>query len=436
MLAPRTDEVNGKRDPKKFRKDHQINVCRFQAESIARNVSRFDLWLKPVHWGSMRMVVLKTLVYGLSVLLSTQATAKHRRSKPARLVDIAIFPTLTNSAKDEGLAAMLDAALQRATTEASLDAVVGASLGRRVEHPRRALASCARLPRCIAKLGDTIRAREVLYGTANPGAHGGIEVAIFVINSATASIARRTTLHIRRKSEVVPEVVRNFPALFETVAPPDFGPSGVPATTSKTTEVPDLAGLDGLELAPLPMASHDSTYRAGAQSGETIEPATVPKEKTSEQAASAVAEAEPNISHSDASVHEISALSATEPGTVPAVGSNQPVGAWPRYLFYSGAGTAGLGAAMLASGVYYGIRSQLDYNEAKKPSTQQIGSLKLRNRSWDEAERANLLYMLGGSVTIVGGVLLGLDLLASGQASDVSVSVGPDSIQAAVSGAW
>lgn len=318
---------------------------------------------------------------------------------------MAIFPTLGSPKGSAGILARLDRAVSESTAEARLNVLVGVSLTRRLKGgAKAAIESCRGDIDCVAKLGRRARSSEVLFARAVPRSVGGIKIVLVVVDVSKGAVVRKSTLEITMKGEVRSALAASFKEIFHVNPPASL--TSDPDTSDESGPGPDLAILELEPLPPLeaPPGPVETEHSIISSPTEGEEPGLVIGPPAETITATTVAATDPGMpDFSDDST-------LAEPKRTP-------------WLFYSGIGLAGLGAVAAVGGMFQGVQSVRHYNIGNDPATNQPQSHSMRNRSWDEADRANLLFMIGGSLAVAGGVLIVIDrVFASPPEASLAVS--------------
>ncbi len=324
---------------------------------------------------------------------------------------MAIFPTLGSPKRGAGILSRLDRALSESTSEARLNVLIGVSLTRRLKGgAKAAIENCRGDIDCVAKLGKRARSDEVLFARAVPRSVGGIKVVLVVVDVSTSAVARKSTLEIASKAEVRSALAASFKEIFRTDPPESLATDTDTSGASAEEPGPDWIGI---ELEPLPPLEAPP----GPKDPEPLIVSSPP----------AIEEPKLTIGPPEAATMQrnTAAVAATDPG-IPDFSAELPLESERTpWLFYSGVGLASLGGIAAGGGLFQGIQSIRHFNIANDPVTNQPRVLSMRNRSWDEADRANLLYMIGGGMAVAGAVLIVIDRVFSSP-PEASVAVSTD----------
>ncbi|MFC1611539.1 hypothetical protein ACFL6C_11320, partial [Myxococcota bacterium] len=135
---------------------------------------------------------------------------------------------------------------------------------------------------------------------------------------------------------------------------------------------------------------------------------------------------------------ELAAVSPTMATSGSVTESDQDEGG-SRVLTYSGIAVAGLGAAALGVGGYFGIQSLSKRDVDRGPDgTSQVDVPGIEKEANDAAGMANIMFAVGGGVVGVGALLIALDLIVldGSDGPATSVSVGADSAAATLTWTW
>ncbi len=278
--------------------------------------------------------------------------------------------------------------------------------------PEVTAAKCAANPGCLAKLGRQARASEVLLARVMP-AGDGVKVEVLVLNVESQAIERKVAFEVESLGSVAARVAEKEAELW-----------GAPAAPSAAGE--DELSLAMIEATPLAQAATAEP----ATAAPTPEPALAPPPAPVGAAAPADAMAD----------LELTAL-PTKPTPSPAAteGSIQvdalSVPSRSHTLTYAGLGLAGAGAIGLGLGVVYGMKSRSlpDTIERGGSGTTMEDGIAIYDDAERAARRANLFFAVGSAASMVGAVLVGVDLLvlddAAGSGAHVEVGATPN-------GAW
>lgn len=300
--------------------------------------------------------------------VATEADAKKRRPQPAEL---ALLPTTVTDDVNLELLGALEAELDRGARGLYAAVYSGDALqGRLKGSPQEAGSKCRADLACLVRLGKRAKVDDVLYGVATLS-NNGVSLTASLVNVAKGRLEGTATFVLAEASEAAASVKAGFSDLFR--APyPDAGTADL--------ALPDLVALSAPDLAPLPPPN-----RAPAPDADHGEPA--PPTPQSERPTAARPPADTGA-----------AVSRTSP-------PHEARGAW---LAYTGFAVVGVGALLAVAGIVPGLKSKDDYNQIK-PDTDMITAGDLKQSSYDNADRANLLWMLGGTLAAVGGALVAVD---------------------------
>jgi hypothetical protein len=347
------------------------------------------------------------LLWAITIAVVTVALASpsQARRKRAKKGSVALFPATGDN--DEILTEvnrMLDAAVR----EAGLAVISGPTLKRRLKSaPAQAYSRCFGNPACIAKLAK--KARTELAAVAfSTGSGDGIVVA-FQIVTTKGRVEREATVEIATVADTREALAGLFETLF--LVPPPSTLTG--DTDAALVAMGDLALLPlepveefPLELEPEPEPEPDPLALSGVaeltdplEDDPDIEPAPDPGPMT-------IAAVDPAVSEPE------------EPS---------------QWLFVTSIVLAGGGALVAGTGGFFGVRSMMTVNDANddKSIDQVRAGTTIQEDADNDQSRAKLLYILGGALAGLGGVLLTVDLLTSEDVQP-SVSVSADGASAGV----
>ncbi len=332
-------------------------------------------------------------------------TGEAKRKRPgARRGTVAVFPLAPNPAVPEDIRREFDGLMHGNAQAAGLTVLAGVALDHRLrESASGAIALCRGNAGCVAKLSKRLRADEVVYATANV-AGDNVTIAVFVVAAGRARIDRKASFAVAIKEEVEDAVAGIFPTIFK-----------LPAPGAKPAADP-LAAMGDLDLEPL--AGADPLAAADPLTATPIAPPpTDPVELSDPLALDSDDEPPPPV-NPDQLIDPLEGELDDELGPSPpglAITPPPPAGPSTPWLMVSSIAVGGLGVVAAGTGGGFGIQSLVLHNRATPRSVPQRLAADRQQRSEAAADRANMMYLLAGTMAVVAGVMLSLDLFVFDQ---------------------
>jgi hypothetical protein len=389
------------------------------------------------HYVTCRTAVILSVCCLLDTASAKAATAKP--TTPAtHKTTIAVFPVMVAGTPKKEVVDAIEPLLDRLLVHGETDFLRGAALDAKLGAPARAaLERCKENPDCIAQLGKNVGAASVIYPMASQQA-GAVRLDFFAIDVKTPKLERRATIQAATATGLESEVRDAAPTIFgvNAATTATLAPEAAPAPAGKSPaanaadldlELPSLVsvggGGDDLDLAPIapiPGGATPKSPGAGKNAGTGKSP--TPGGKTT-------------VIHAAPASAGAMASKASSSDTTPVLPPR------PHPLLLAGAGTGALGALLAGTGGLFGLKSISAKNElqARDANGRYKASLKratqLKSDCYDNADRANLFYVLGAVAAAAGAGLAAYDLFVVDRLR-VQISAGPESRTASMIWQW
>jgi hypothetical protein len=325
-------------------------------------------------------------------LAAPAGAAKRKKAIHGTRTDIALFPITRAAGANAELVLAVEDQLDRALRSIYGAVYSGDALRSRLRAPPGdVIAKCGGDVGCVTKLGKKLKVDNVFFADAS-AQETGIALGAYVLSIVRGRIEGTAAISIGSAAEVEPKLKTAFEDLFH-VSFPEAGATGDEIT------MPSLVGLTTLDLVPL-TTSPDTA--AADDSGTTA--ATATKEPTTSDPATADA-----TTITTAAAPTTGAAPSTTPSSNP-----PPAPTRSTWLTYSGIGGLVAGAAAAGLGAVQGRQSTNAYNKVDPNgpnTTDQLTAKELKDKGDKNVYRANLLFIIGGTLGIVGGALVAIDRL-------------------------
>lgn len=379
------------------------------------------------------MGCILAVVFLAFVVALPSAVAKKERSTKDEVDTVAIFLSATGSpdAKIFGTIAIELTKLNHQFPD--LKPLWGKYLKKELnKKPDLAITQCRSDVRCIARLGARTGADHVLYARTTP-AGTGVRTQFVVIDVASQKLEKRVEMEVSTAGNVAPVLAATLDEMF----------ADVPAALATASEDEEIS-LDAVLDNPLPAV-------ASASTGETTGPfahAEVPFQEDDHGDDPEQTTSKPTLgllqldarpgNHRSITLSE-PFLNATEPQATDPMASldaddsfagattmgNPQSSGESMVLTFTGIGVAALGCAALGAGGLAGLqssskRAEIEYGQ---DGTSQLDARDINDEANELANRANLLYGVGGGLVLVGAGLVVLDMLLSAVAPEASTSL-------------
>jgi hypothetical protein len=278
---------------------------------------------------------------------------------------VAVFPLVARGKVDKALLAKAQTAVEASLTDFGVTLVTGSRLHKATKgNPSAALVRCGNDLSCIAGLGRSVSATEVLL-TQVVMRDAAAELSFLLIDVSKGTVARRAEASFAARDDkvVLAPAVRG---LYPDAAPRQSANSASVASSSKVgAGAPALTKVDAGPVTAAPPPTVGGAPKAGA-------------------------------------------LSPDLPLSVDASASREGGASWLRVggLIVAGAGTLALGA-----GAYFGRDANSQREAAKAGDLSQIEVDEAYRGANESASRANLGFIVGAALVALGASAVGVDLL-------------------------
>jgi hypothetical protein len=339
------------------------------------------------------------------LLLVDATTAQARRRRPgSRKPLVAVFPVASTSSVPDDISREFDAIVSRGAQAAGLNVLATAALDKKLKtFAIEAIRGCNNNAPCVAKLGKKVKAETVVYATAVPSGDNAL-ISVFVVLVRSAKVETKATLEVSIREEVQDGVAAVFPQIFGVELPKNI------STSAGETDA--LAAMGDLELAPVgPLTPEAPVEPAPDELPDDLgAPDTAAAEPTETTASNDGSGALVDPLESEPEFEEI-AGTGTPTVTLPADAAPVDDGKPGAGLLYTAIVVGGLGAAAATTGGVFGTQALILHNGAEPKDVPQLTAQDRQTRSETAAGRANLLYIVGGSLAVVAGVLFAIDVV-------------------------
>lgn len=349
----------------------------------------------------MRLTLIAAIV---CTTLPCTLFAKPQKKKPG----IVVLPVaIKNDADAEIVAAMEQTIADLLTQTEQFNVLAGAKLRKALKKdPAVLAANCGNL-KCIALLGLKAKAKEVIYGRAEPS-EDGVAFQMLVIDVKKKGIARRSSFSVASARAVPTSLREHFEELMGIEAPTD--PTALAAL--------DMGENTSQDQTPKTNEA-DSSKKEETMPEEHTEQA-VPMPAVEEIPAKAPEQTDPPVLKAILQDNQVSTSTTTSTGN--------------KIWTGSAVALTGIGAALAGTGGYFGLQSKKKGDEIAS-DTDLPTTLEIENDANAKAKKANVLMFAGGGVAVAGIVMLVARFTGLIDFGSTTVQVSPAG-QTSMSFAW
>ncbi len=344
------------------------------------------------------------VVFAASALAPT-ATSAAKKGKTDRVV--ALVFTAKGKPNSKLYAAVYNELTRAAKKAKKVKLLQGAALKKAMKKkPEPLFAKCGADIACTAKLGRTAGAERVIAVRVSP-AGADVQVQMVIIDVAGQALLAKVEAEVTSVAKAGQLVAAHETELF----------GSAPAAAE---ELPlDLI----LDTPPPAVADATDPEPASGPAADELPLELALAEPPASDAGAASAPPELGPEPGPPPAEELTAVA------LPAVVAPPPSTERSRLWTYVGVGVAGLGAAALGAGGYFGLQATSIRDSVQRGAdgdTQQQGKRKQDDAN-ASAGRANLMFGIGGGLLAAGGALVALDLWVFGPSAPTPrLSLGGD----------